>query len=64
LTLSGLLPAQSYQLVVLGGEGVEGGTVTPLECSFTTEKVHLFLPLILHTSAMPQPMRLNLIFKD
>ena len=70
LTLSGLLPLETYQLAVLGGEGLEAGSrVLPMECDFTTDKAYLFLPLVLDAAAMPEAMlqpqalRLDLILK-
>jgi hypothetical protein len=46
LTPSEFQPGQTYQLSVLGGQGVNGGRVIPLECSFTTQLRKYFLPLI------------------
>lgn len=46
LTPGELQPGQSYRLSMLGGQGVDGGRVIPLECSFTTQLRKYFLPLI------------------
>ena len=58
LTPSELQPGQTYQLSVLGGQGVDGGQVIPLECSFTTRLRECFLPLVLaHYSEVRQRFR-------
>ena len=46
LTPSELQPGQTYQLSVLGGQGVNGGRVIPLKCNFTTRLKKCFLPFI------------------
>lgn len=40
-------PARTYQLAVLGGEGLTGEQVTPMQCSFTTREASIYLPAIL-----------------
>jgi len=41
-----LRPALPYYLSVLGGRGVAGGSVIPLECEFWTRGVRIYLPMV------------------
>lgn len=40
-------PLLTYQLAVLGGEGLAGEQVTPMQCTFTIREASIYLPAIL-----------------
>jgi hypothetical protein len=42
----GLSPNETYSLAVFGGEGVEGGELVTLQCSFQMQGIQLYLPLV------------------
>jgi hypothetical protein len=59
----GLSPTETYSLVVFGGEGVAGGELLTLQCTFQLRGLRLYLPLVYKPPKAPDAPGFQMIMK-